>query len=177
MADTKPGDIFLRELARTDLPEINAWRADRALVGLLGGPFRHVGREVDNTWFDHYLAARANNVRLAICCGPNQEMVGVAYLLGIDWLSRSAEFAIQIGVASARGRGIGELATRLALSHAFDDLNLHRVHLTVLASNARAIALYERTGFRAEGRLREAAFKDGQYVDVIPMSTLAADHR
>jgi RimJ/RimL family protein N-acetyltransferase len=168
-------EIFLREIERGDLPTINAWRADQALVGLLGGAFRYVGPEIDGKWFDAYLGSRASNVRLAVCLRSTRELVGVTYLLGIDWLSRSAEFSIQIGAESARGRGIGETATRLTLEHAFGDLNLNRLSLTVLASNARAIALYEKVGFRAEGLLRQAAFKGGHYLDVVPMGMLAAD--
>ncbi|MFM0012988.1 GNAT family protein [Paraburkholderia sediminicola] len=167
--------IFLREIERGDLPAINTWRADQALVGLLGGAFRHVGPEIDGKWFDSYLSSRANNVRLAVCSTSTRELVGVTYLLGIDWVNRCAEFSIQIGSESARGRGIGETATRLTLEHAFSDLNLHRVSLTVLASNARAIALYEKVGFRAEGLMRQAAFKVGRYLDVIPMAMLAVD--
>jgi RimJ/RimL family protein N-acetyltransferase len=168
-------DIFLRELERRDLATLNAWRADRELVGLLGGSFRYVGSEIDEKWFDAYLNSRAQNIRLAICLKSTGEAVGVAYLLGIDWVSRCAEFSIQIGVESARGRGIGEVATGLTLQHAFDDLNLHRISLTLLASNARAKALYEKVGFRAEGLLRQAAYKGGRYVDVIPMALLATD--
>ncbi|HZZ04017.1 GNAT family protein [Paraburkholderia sp.] len=166
---------FLREIERGDLATINAWRADQALVSLLGGAFRHVGPEIDGKWFDSYLSSRANNVRLAVCLTSTRELVGVTYLLGIDWVNRCAEFSIQIGAESARGRGVGEAATRLTLEHAFSDLNLHRVSLTVLASNARAIALYEKVGFRAEGLMRQAAFKGGHYFDVIPMAMLTAD--
>jgi RimJ/RimL family protein N-acetyltransferase len=165
--------IVLRELERADLATLNAWRADRELVGLLGSPFRHVNAEVDQQWFDAYLASRHRNVRVAICDASTQALLGVAYLLDIDWVNRDAEFAIQIGDAAARGCGIGTEATRVVLDHAFDDLDLHRVHLAVLASNARAIALYEKTGFRAEGLFRQAVFKDGQRVDVIPMAILA----
>ncbi|CAB3713453.1 GNAT family N-acetyltransferase [Paraburkholderia rhynchosiae] len=167
--------IFLREIERGDLPTINAWRADKALVGLLGGAFRYVGAEVDSKWFDTYLCSRAGNVRLAVCLASTKEVVGVTYLLGIDWVNRCAEFSIQIGSQPAWGRGIGEAATRLTLEHAFDDLNLRRISLTVLASNTRAIALYEKVGFRTEGLLREAVFKGGKYVDVIPMAILATD--
>jgi RimJ/RimL family protein N-acetyltransferase len=168
-------EIFLRELERRDLSALTAWRADRELVGLLGGSFRHVGSEIDEKWFDAYLNSRAHNVRLAICLKSTGEAVGVTYLLGIDWVSRCAEFSIQIGVESTRGRGIGEAATRLTLQHAFDDLNLHRISLTLLASNARAKALYEKVGFRAEGLLRQAAFKGGRYLDVIPMALLSTE--
>jgi RimJ/RimL family protein N-acetyltransferase len=168
-------DIFLRELERADLARLNAWRADRELVKLLGGSFRHVGTEIDNRWFDSYLTSRTQNVRLAICRRSDREMVGVVYLLQIDWINRSAEFSIQIGDASARGHGFGEAATRLALQHAFDDLNLRRVSLTVLATNERAAALYRKVGFEPEGRLREAALKEGKYIDVVPMAILAPE--
>lgn len=107
--------IFLRELERGDLSTINAWRADRSLVSLLGGNFRHVGREIDDKWFDAYLGSRANNVRLAVCIASSGALIGVTYLLGIDWLNRSAEFSIQIGAESARpgnGRSRGALDTR-----------------------------------------------------------------
>ncbi|MEM5458107.1 GNAT family protein [Paraburkholderia phytofirmans] len=167
--------IFLREIERGDLSTINTWRADKALVSHLGGAFRYVGTEIDSKWFDSYLGSRANNVRLAVCLASTQAVVGVTYLLGIDWVSRCAEFSIQIGAETERGRGIGEAATRQTLEHAFGDLNLNRISLTVLASNTRAIALYEKVGFRAEGLLRQAAFKGGRYLDVTPMAILAAD--
>ncbi len=168
----KLSGIYLRELDRADLARINTWRADRELVDLLGANFRHVGAEIDNRWFDAYLGARTNNVRLAICRAADSALIGAVYLLEIDWVNRSAEFSIQIGEAEARGQGFGAAATRAALAHAFDDLNLHRVWLTLLASNARAESLYKKAGFEREGVLRDAAFKEGRYVDVVTMAIL-----
>ncbi|MDR5853373.1 GNAT family protein [Caballeronia sp. LZ062] len=168
-------NIFLREIQASDLPAITAWRADREVVDALVGNFRHVNEDVDRRWYDAYLASRANNVRLAICLRESGECVGVVYLLQIHWINRTGEFGIQIGDAAARGRGIGEAATRLMLRHAFADLNLRRVSLSVLADNTRAIRLYERVGFRHEGVQREAVFKGGRYVDLLMMATLADD--
>lgn len=168
-------EIFLRELQRADLCVINAWRADYELVGMLGSGFRHVGPEIDERWFEAYLNARANMVRLAICKKDDGRIIGVTYLLDIDWTSRRAEFAIQIGEASMRGKGIGKAAARAMLAHAFDDLNLHRIELTVLATHHAALALYDTLGFRREGLLRQAAFKHGAYVDVVMMALLATD--
>lgn len=170
-------DIFLRELERADLAALNAWRADYELVALLGGSFRHVGSEIDASWFDAYLKSRSHNVRLAICLSENREIAGVVYLLDIDWINRSAEFSIQIGAAHARGRGIGKAATEGMLEHAFSDLNLRRITLSVLATNARAIALYEKVGFQHEGVFRQALYKDGAYVDVVAMALFARDYR
>jgi RimJ/RimL family protein N-acetyltransferase len=59
------------------------------------------------------------------------------------------------------------------LRHAFNDLNLHRVFLSVLSSNAAAIRAYEKAGFRREGIAREAAYKRGRYEDLVDMAILA----
>ncbi len=44
----------------------------------------------------------------------------------------------------AWGMGLGTLLARFALHYAFDWLNLNRVHVTVLATNTRSIAMCER---------------------------------
>ena len=50
-----------------------------------------------------------------------------------------------------RGRGIGSRLLRELLMIADDWLDLRRIELTVYVDDARAIALYERNGFRVEG--------------------------
>lgn len=169
--------IYLREIQRDDLAEINRWRNDKELVGFLGAPFRFVNKEVDDKWFDSYLSSRSNNVRLAICDSASSDMLGLVYLLHIDWLNRSCEYAIQIGKSSSHGHGVGYEATINILRHAFTDLNLHRIYLTVLASNHRAIKLYNKVGFSLEGNHRQAVFKNGQYLDLVQMSILSDEFR
>jgi RimJ/RimL family protein N-acetyltransferase len=41
--------------------------------------------------------------------------------------------------------------------------------------NARAVALYRSFGFQPEGRLRQAAFCEGRFGDVLLFSLLAAE--
>jgi diamine N-acetyltransferase len=168
---------FLRELSRDDLNEMTAWRNDAELVMDLCSIFRYIDHEVDIEWFNAYMASRMNNVRLAICESESRRIVGVTYLLGIDWSSRSADFGIFIGDRSAQGKGAGEFGTRGIVKHAFMDLNLHRVHLIALADNERAIRLYRKVGFVEEGRLRQAIFKEGSYADMLHMAILSHEYR
>lgn len=170
-------NYFLRELSRADLQAINGWRNDREAQKWLVSPFRFVSDEVDGKWYDAYLGARANNIRLTIYESTYGKPVGVVYLLAIDWISRTGDFGILIGDRNAQGKGVGEFAVRTILNHAFADLNLHRVQLSVLAGNERARSLYKKVGFAEEGRARQAAFKDGAYADLIQMAILAADYR
>jgi len=169
--------IYLRELTRSDLAQTLIWRQDPALVAHLGEPFRFINAETEATWFDAYLTQRAQQVRLAICEQGSDRHLGNVQLLQIHPVHRSAEFSILIGEATARGQGIGLRASQLCLQHAFDDLNLHRIWLQVRSDNLPALKLYQRLGFVEEGRLRQAAFKQGQYVDLLIMGLLADEFR
>jgi RimJ/RimL family protein N-acetyltransferase len=168
---------YLRELSADDIPRMNEWRNDPAVIASLVAPFRHVGLEIDRAWFDQYMANRATAVRLAICHAVTKTIVGAAYLTDIDWVARSAELGLWIGVPEHRGKGAGELASREVLRHAFRDLNLHRVHLSVVEGNTAAHSLYRKLGFVEEGRSRAAAFKQGRHVDLTRMAILASEYR
>ena len=166
---------FLREICRSDIPIINAWRNDRETIETVGSAFRYINEEIDVNWFNNYLSNRTSTIRLAICEKPTSTLIGAGYLLGIDWINRSAEFAIWIGEKSYQGKGAGYFAVVEILTHAFKDLNLNRIHLTVLATNQRAINLYKKIGFIEEGRLRQVVFKDGCFIDMLQMSILVND--
>lgn len=162
----------LRELERTDLPIINSWRNSFELVETLGGPFRYINLEVDIKWFDNYMSNRGNAVRCAIVDeNDDSKILGLVSLTPIDQLNQCAEFHIMIGEDN-QGRGIGTYAVAEMLRHAFYNMNLHRVELTVLEYNKRAQHLYEKVGFSREGVKRKAAYKNGRFVDVLLYSIL-----
>jgi Acetyltransferase (GNAT) domain len=99
-------------------------------------------------------------------------LIGTAYLNQIHPINRSAEFAIAIWDSAFWGQGAGEWASREVLRHGFLDLNLHRIYLYALAYNTRALHLYEKLGFRREGRLEAAIYKNGEYHDLVVMGYL-----
>lgn len=169
-------DIFLREIQQSDVPTINKWRNDVNIMDCLGAPFRYINIETDEKWFESYMSTRNNNIRLAICDVENAKLLGVVYLLQIDWINRSAEYAIQIGETLSQGGGVGYKSTINILKHAFYDINLHKIVLYVVENNQRAIRLYEKIGFVQEGRLRQSVFKNGRYFDVIVMSILNSEY-
>ena len=163
----------LRELERADLPAINAWRRDPELIARLGAPYRFIGPEVDERWFDAYLQKRGSTIRCAIVEQDAPETIlGLVTLADIDWVHRGCELHIMIGPAAQRGRGAGSFAVKAILDHAFDDMGLERVQVLVLQDNAPAIGLYRKCGFRQEGCLRHAAYKGGVWKDMLVMSVL-----
>jgi RimJ/RimL family protein N-acetyltransferase len=167
--------VTLRELSREDIPLVNRWRQDRDLVDGLGAPARYITEEVDHAWFEDYLRRRGVDVRCVILVAGETEPVGLVSLTGIDPVHRRGEFHLLIGRRDLHGRGLGSDATRRMLRHAFHDLNLHRVFLSVLSSNAAAIRVYEKAGFLREGLARQAAYKRGRYEDLVEMAILSRE--
>ncbi len=50
---------------------------------------------------------------------------------------------------------------------AFYDFGLHSLHLEVMESNSKAIRLYERNGYKLEGKLKDFIKKDNAFIDVL----------
>jgi len=61
--------------------------------------------------------------------------------------------------------------------HAFRQLGLHRIALSVFEFNERAIRAYRRCGFVVEGRARESIWRDGRWWDELTMSILESEWR
>lgn len=76
-----------------------------------------------------------------------------------------ANIDIGIGDPNTRGQGFGTEAMQLALTFAFNELNLHRVQVFVFSYNDQAIAVYEKIGFKLEGVQREFLRRDGKHYD------------
>jgi len=160
----------LAPLREEDADILYRWITDRELV-LLNSRFDPPTREEHQRWFDAIRSGDGSEI-FGVRLAADDTLIGSCQLHSIDHEHRKAELQIRIGEREAWGRGYGTEAVQLLVRHAFDDLDLHRVHLHVFATNERAVRAYEKAGFRAEGTLRDDARIDGRYVDVLVMATL-----
>lgn len=164
----------LREIEKKDIITINNWRNDTKLIQNLGAPYRYINIDVDEKWYSDYMNSRNRQVRCAIV-GDDDMILGLVSLVSIDHLNQSAEFHIMIGTEENQGKGVGMFATTEMLRHAFFNLNLNRIELTVLENNFRAQKLYEKVGFIREGIKRKAKYKNGCFIDMYMYSILKDD--
>lgn len=75
---------------------------------------------------------------------------------------RSCEVGIGIGEPDLWSHGLGRDALRALVHHLEQDLGAHRISLSVLAFNDRAIAAYKACGFEVEGVERDAVLTDAR---------------
>ena len=163
--------VYLRALELEDSTIIVKWRNDRKITDPLGGNTFYVSGLREEEWVKNQILDDRRNVRLAICVSSGQ-LIGIVSLTQIDHLNQCAEFSIMIGEKTYWGKGFGRQATEMCLKHAFEELNLYRVYLSVRADNETALALYLKSGFVEEGTLRKSVFKNGERLDMKIMSIL-----
>ncbi len=162
-------EIRLRLLEPGDLERIHRWHNDSRLFIHLGSAFRRVSRAAVGRWLEERRSAWPHELNLAVCIARTGRHVGNIYLRDIDWADGRAELHLFIGAARDRSRGMGTAATRILCHHAFETLGLRRLFLLVMARNTAAIRVYDRCGFRVEGRLKQHVVKDGRAEDVLVM--------
>lgn len=105
----------------------------------------------------------------------DDKLIGFVVVMHVSHVHGDAWVGIGMGEREYRGKGYGTDAMKLALRFAFQELNMHRVSLDALADNLRAVRSYEKCGFKAEGYMRHADFRDGRRSDLITMGVLRRD--
>ncbi|MCB2307230.1 GNAT family N-acetyltransferase [Clostridium estertheticum] len=95
-----------------------------------------------------------------------QKIIGVTGFENIYWNNGTALIYIGLGESGNRGQGYGKEALKLTIEFGFEELNFHRIYLTVLEYNEPAIKLYEKLGFKREGVYREFIHRDGRRYDM-----------
>ena len=165
--------IYLRPLELSDEPQLRQWinHPDNWRTLRRVFPCNEVR---EREWIEKLYASR-EDIALGIIVKEGDRLVGSAGLMKINPVNRSAVFGILIGDLEYQSRGYGTEATRLMVKLAFEEFNLNRVELSVLASNPRGIKAYERAGFVFEGRAREAYFRGGRYVDELRYAILRSE--
>ena len=168
----------LRPLRASDRAISVRWRNDAEIRDNVLGYRFPITEAMEADWVEAVLKDQSRTrVVLAIEDKSDGAFVGFVYLNSIDWFARNAEFGILIGERNRHGKGLAKEALGLVVAYAFATLNLHKLHLRVVASNKRALALYRAFGFAEEGIQRQQAFVRGRYCDVVLMGLIRSSGR
>lgn len=165
--------IRLRPINKSDSSLLYNWITDRSLV-LYNSSFYPVTEKDHEAWIKRMMTKRQDLVIFIVEELKTGCAIGSCQLFNINWIHRNAELQIRIGENSYLNKGFGSEAVRLLTTFGFNDLNLHRIYLHVFSSNERAIVAYKKCGFNMEGVLKEAAFIDGNWIDILLMAQLSS---
>ena len=166
--------VALGPIARDTLPLFYRWFNDMELLrtaGIGDGPWT---MERVEAWCARF-SGGSDEAWFMVFGRDSGRPIGFAGLRDIDERHGTAEYAISIGEASARGMGFGTEATRLMLDYAFIARGLHSVLLDVAEYNPGGIHAYAKAGFREIGRRRESDVMDGKRWDTVYMQALASE--
>ena len=100
------------------------------------------------------------------------ELAGEALLWAIDLHNRTAHLGLSLRPAF-RGRGLGTDVVLALCEYGFAVRGLHRLQVDTLASNTAMMRAATRAGFVHEGRLRQAAWVNGEFADEMILGMLA----
>ncbi|MBR4462448.1 MAG: GNAT family N-acetyltransferase [Erysipelotrichaceae bacterium] len=103
---------------------------------------------------------------------PEGSIIGETGLLRMFPAWHQTDLSIIIPDPGNQHKGYGTEAIRIMLKMAFEECEMHRVSIGVVARNTDALEFYKRIGFRQEGILEEAYYYNNEYSDFIMMRIL-----
>ena len=159
----------------TDAGLFAGWMRDSEFVRLMDtDPARLMSIEKHKEWLEKDLLEeqRCDELFFMIRTLEAGQTIGLIGLDGIRWVHGDAWIGIGLGERGHWGKGYGTDAMRVIQRYAFEELNLHRLSLTVFEYNQRAIRSYEKAGFIVEGHARKFLNREGRRYDMIFMGIL-----
>jgi len=170
----KGKSVLLRPFKRSDISYFLRWFNDPEVVQYLDMylPMTEMSEE---KFIEELGTTRAGSDVLFVMeaiKGASTKPIGNCGLHQISPKDRNAVFGIIIGEKDYWSKGYGVEGARLIINYGFQQLNLHRISSAAVAFNERSIKLHKKLGFREEGRLRQAMFKNGQYHDRVEFGIL-----
>jgi [ribosomal protein S5]-alanine N-acetyltransferase len=162
---------YLRAFELADYQTTLLWHNDDEIWFTVGGPKYFVSSEIEKKWIEETIFSY-DPLKLAVCLHENDSLIGMVSLSDFNWINRSAECACMIGEKSAWGHGYAVEARLQLLKFGFLERSLHRVSSQILEGNLAGRRMVQKCGFKEEGLLREAVFKNGRFQNVVIYSIL-----
>lgn len=162
--------IYLRPLETDDGPDAARWFRQAEI----GGRFA-TGLPLSEESGRRHVEALTRDERqvgMAVARRADDKLVAAIRLYGLQPQRRSGAYRLALDPAARGAEKIAAEATRLVLAYAFETLNLNRLWLHGFAADRVARKRYAKLGFVEEGILRQEAWRDGGYEDIVVMAML-----
>lgn len=164
------GDLYYRRLEREDLKKRVEWVNDPEINYTLTFD-TPVSLASTEAWFQKVLLDSSKiNFMFFIKEDGGYRPIGFGGFINIDRINNRAELFITIGDKKQQGKGLGKKIVDFLVGFGFGSLVLHKIYLTTLAHNEKAIYIYKKCGFEVEGMLRHHVMHQGELKSLYFMS-------
>ena len=145
--------VNLRLIRKSDLSSMVKWRNKKGIRECF---FNQTPLDMisQRKWFASYL--KNPREKMFIIQTKKNVPIGTIGLNNINKKNRTADFGrIMIGDKRYLGRGLAKDASVSLINYCLNTLGIRRLYLQVLASNQRAIRLYQSCGFKKQDRIKK----------------------
>ncbi len=171
--------VLFRNFEERDIEFIFKCKNDEKLNRMTVGQNHHFSYDEAEEWVHNCMKRdRPDLLFWAVCTNDEERrIVGWTSLSKIDFNNKSV---CQHGIVIADPEykdGMAMFETLLfTLEYAFTTLKLHRVYGTCLSEHKISPHLLNATGFRMEGRIIDAIYKNGRYYDQLEYGLLEEEY-
>jgi RimJ/RimL family protein N-acetyltransferase len=164
------GVVGLRRPERVDGPYYWQMRNNLALVSSVMGFRLGVSEQTVEEWIADGGVEGDDLLFTAVLTSQSNRPVGYVKMYRVDRFSRHAWIGLSLFDEKDTRQGYGRRILTQACDYLRDFVAIRKVSLEVVATNARALALYADLGFAEEGRMTSQFFSGGAFHDVLILS-------
>lgn len=157
---------LLRNIEESEVELMLSWR-NNPLIRMNMYNQHKITLEEHLAWWSKTLASKSEQYFMYEL---NEIPTGIIGFNNINKNNKNSAWAFYASPTAAKGSGTK--MEFLALEHAFNTLNLHKLYCEVLAFNAAVIKMHKKFGFSEEGIFREQYSKDNQFIDIYRLGIL-----
>ena len=121
------------------------------------------------------LISKSKSHHYSIIDNDTNELIGEVCFIDINDINRCAEISIIIGNKEYQNKGYGKEALKLLIDYGYQSLSLNCIFLKVYEKNERAIKCYKSVGFKKSGMIRQGAYYNQSYDNILIMDILSDD--
>lgn len=163
----KGENIYFKVLNANDTQEIHNYVSDKEVSRFIGWNIMNTLNETCE-FIEEMLRRESAGTHLyaSIVLKSTKAIIGTAMIFNFDQEANQAE----IGYVFHRdhwGNGYGTESVALMSDFAFESLNLHKLHASVVDANIGSVRILEKNGYRLEGRLKDHYFIENKYYDAL----------
>lgn len=158
-------------LREEDIYKIKDWRNEQMEILRQTHPL--TDQDQRNYFFTtvkaSFLEIQPRNILLSFL--KSNVLIGYGGLVHIDWQAKRGEVSFLLETARTRDMKTHKqdfkVFLKLLKELAFKELDFHKLHTECYDSRPHHLEVLEKEGFVLEGRLKDHAFKNGQFIDSV----------